>query len=48
MAEGELLSLRQALVGFVEANETQSQAHIRRLHSHLVARLVPRSTACTT
>jgi hypothetical protein len=34
-----LLSLRTALMAFVEAEATQSQSHIRPLHQHIVARL---------
>ena len=40
MSDGRLMSLREALSGFVDATETQSQAHIRRLHWHVAARLV--------
>lgn len=36
----EFVSLRAALTTFVEAEATQSQAHIRPLHRHIVERLV--------
>jgi hypothetical protein len=35
-----LVSLRAALQGFVEAEATQSQLHIRPMHRHIVERLV--------
>ena len=35
-----LVSLRDALCNFIDARETQSQAHIRLLHWHIVERLV--------
>ena len=39
MAES-LVSLKAALMAFVEATATQSQAHIKPLHLHIVERLV--------
>ena len=39
MSEG-LVSLRTALMAFVEAKAAQSQAHIKPLHNHIVERLV--------
>ena len=36
----QLVSLRDALCNFIDARQTQSQAHIRLLHWHIVERLV--------
>ncbi|MBA3481970.1 MAG: hypothetical protein H0T51_09160 [Pirellulales bacterium] len=36
----QLIALKAALTAFVEAEATQSQAHIRPLHQHIVQRLV--------
>jgi hypothetical protein len=35
-----LVSLREALINFIDASETQSQLHIKLLHWHIVERLV--------
>ena len=36
----QLIGLRAALSNFIDSDETQSQSHIKRLHSHIAQRLV--------